>query len=465
MAVNVATLNPNLKFMNTVDGLEISWDDISNLTSFKRYLLLRKRYDYPLTTEDGDIVYEGTDTKVKDTTAENGLSYYYVLYVVVDRTIGSEAFEDYLTSIFFKKVVIVHRLDESARKMYNGLPQLYRTRDILAKEDYKQLQDLPLYRYLCLIGYQFDKIENLIDLVLDNIDIDTCDDKFLPYIARWLGVEYDWSISVTDNRVLIKMMIENYSRKGTYGGLQTLIQSISKSKVEIVVNKEKTPVDASQTAVNQRRTIQVEIYLEADSDSWVGTKQEKVLKVVSQNVPKKNAYTVRVVVLIDFWDTYTKNPKDPNSHDAVKWNSGNENNFKKPNDNILLAGNSIKIKTNDSDVYSEVNDDTETLIIVGYSTLLDKYDKVNRLNDNADVTSILDKYFYDDATMEIDEEVFDLISDDANTDVYAKQSTIDPDVSGIRGFSIRSQNLRGRVGNIVDMIYKNGELIEVRSYS
>jgi phage tail-like protein len=255
--INVSILNPNIVCKNTVDGLEISWDDLSSVQGFKKYHLLRKRYDYSTLATDGDIVYSGTDNSIKDIDIENGVSYYYTLWLVVTRTFGEELVDDYLTNNRFRKNIIVHKLGDSADKMYNSLPGVY------LREDKKLPSEipLPLYRYMQLIGYQFDKVENLVNLILDNIDIDVCDERFLPVIAKWLGVTYDWSLSVTDNRILIKLMIENYSRKGTYDGLLTLVQKISKSRVEILVDK--TPVlnTASYEEIKQRRTVIVDIYI------------------------------------------------------------------------------------------------------------------------------------------------------------------------------------------------------------
>ena len=363
----------------------------------------------------------------------------------------------YLTSNRFRKVVIIHKLGKSADKMYRALPQVYRTYDIKAKNAYNQTLDLPLYRYLCLIGYQYDKVENLISLILDNIDIDTCEDKFLPYLAKWLGVEYDWSISVTDNRVLIKMMIENYLRKGTYDGLKTLIQSISKSKVDIIVNKDLTPSHASMSAVNARRTIQVEIYLDSESDSWVGSRQEKVLKVVSQNVPKKNAYTVRVVVLIDFWDTYTKKVSDRKSKDKLVWKTSD--NFTGATDNDSFDNIVDKLFV---DKCKSGIDEENVPTTINYDVIYEPYGK--KIKDDNSSTSVLGKFYFDDYTIQVEDSLYDKIDDSGNTDVYLRRDLVDPDISGTRGSSIRSKNLRGVKTNFMDMIYKNGELIEVRTY-
>lgn len=304
MAIKVTTLDPHFTHKNTIDGIELSWDDVSSeIPNFLRYRLMRKRYDYSNTTRDGVILIDGPETFIKDTEAENGFSYYYTIFIVVDEIASNgEHYENFLTNYTFKKNVTIHKMNKSGQVIYNDMPQLYRTEDQKIESDIM----LPLLRYLSLMGYQFDKIDNLIELVLDNIDIETCDERFLPILAKFLGVDYDWSLTVSDNRTLIKTMIANYNRKGTRDGLVFLLQTISNTNCDVTVDKTLTPVTASLEDIKKRRTVTTIIYLEHGNENWVGQRQEKVLDIVRLNIPKKNAFSIVVVLAYEYDEYYEK---------------------------------------------------------------------------------------------------------------------------------------------------------------
>lgn len=292
-----SNIQPNLECFNTIKGLRISWDDLSSEVGFIKYRLLRKKYGYSVAETDGIIVCEGVNNFVLDEDVENGALYYYTLYVI--KNISAE--EVYMTGSKFRMSTITHVLGDSADKMYNSLPDIYINEDAKVSE----VNKMPLYRFLKLIGYQYDKIENYINNIFYNIDIDNCDVRYLPMIAKFLGIRYDWSLTASDNRALIKIMVDSYDKKGTYDGLKTILQNISKSEVDITIDK--TPVLRTGTSeeITQRRTVKIDVYLSGTNSSWIKSRTDKLVTIIYQNVPKKNLkYVVLNVNVVDYSGLY-----------------------------------------------------------------------------------------------------------------------------------------------------------------
>ena len=94
-------------------------------------------------------------------------------------------------------------------------------------------QNKPLWRFMNLFCYPFNKLNVFADTMLSQVDIDTCDEVYLPYHAKWLGQFYDERFGADINRLILKTVYEAEPYIGTETGLKYILQRVFKAEVEM----------------------------------------------------------------------------------------------------------------------------------------------------------------------------------------------------------------------------------------
>lgn len=107
---------------------------------------------------------------------------------------------------------------ETTERMYARLPEFYRVADLT------QLGDLPLLRYMSLVGDQASELETIVDrLPTDLADPATADDAWLTWLAQAVGVQLPAGLSEEERRNAVL-----YSSSGWRAGTKQAIRDAAK---------------------------------------------------------------------------------------------------------------------------------------------------------------------------------------------------------------------------------------------
>lgn len=208
-----------------MDRVSLKWDKFSDTA---RYVVVRKRISIPVGLFDGTRIYTGNDISYDDYAVINGDIYYYRLIILPDKN-------DDLTYLTDNKCVCraialnFNSMDiDYAYELYNTFPEDVKYRDALLKG-----QNEPLKRFVRLFCYTFNKLNTYADTIINQTDVDTCDEIYLPYHAKWQGRFYDARFGADINRLYLKTMEEAEPFIGTKAGLTYILQRVFKTSVEI----------------------------------------------------------------------------------------------------------------------------------------------------------------------------------------------------------------------------------------
>lgn len=121
--------------------------------------------------------------------------------------------------------------------LFNLLPKHYHNKDI---EDHTKLKDVgfgeegQLCRFLRIFNLEFDKAKDFIDNLNNIWDIDSTPDKYLPYIAYLVGIDFNYDIDIKRARKEIKNAVPIYKRKGTLPSIKQLVKGITTYDIDLV---------------------------------------------------------------------------------------------------------------------------------------------------------------------------------------------------------------------------------------
>lgn len=293
-------VNPNLVIANTLHGVHIEWDNVEGEDRFFRFVIIRNQLNYPKSVLDGIEVFRGTENTFLDTSVKNGEMYYYTLYYAIGYAQKSKN-TTYITNNNCRFSITALLEGSMADLFYRNFPRIYRSYDAqvnLEDENFNQ----PLYRMMKVVGYEFDKCSTFINMIYDVIDIDKCPPTMLPTLMGFLGVDYDWNLSVKENRLLAKIKTSAYRKKGTKPGLRLVLTNLLKSRIEIEIPRVRVKRTATKEEILEKRTITIRAYNFSSDFAWVEDNYEKFLETIKEFVPRK--LSVKLVLINNFLDEY-----------------------------------------------------------------------------------------------------------------------------------------------------------------
>lgn len=298
-------INVDITYENTIFGISIEWEnefsvDESELDPTFNYVLVRNNMRYPRNELDGIELYRGVNNSYLDNDIKNGETYYYSLYFSFS---NAQNENEYLKTSDCDFSIIAILEGDTAKTIYNHFPRLYRKYDDEINKD-DEILNKPLYRICRVFGYELDKIKTYVDKLYDVIDIDKCPDIMLPNLMKFLGVYYDWKLSSKENRILAKIKVSAYSKRGTISGLRIVLTNLLKSKIEISVPKNVVRKDSTPEEIKAKRTITIYAYNFQSDFVWVEDNYLKFMDVINEFVPKK--LNVRLVLTNSFFDEYLR---------------------------------------------------------------------------------------------------------------------------------------------------------------
>lgn len=216
--------NMEMEIDSLTNCINIYWDEYE-LREVKSYVLVRKRYSIPRNINDGYVVFDGLDTECSDTNIKNGELYYYRLFICFDEDkYSNNVISD---SKCVAKAIGFTNTTDYGELIYNTFPEQVKY------DDYKQNKNFPLKRFMQTIAFPFNRIDTYADAMLEQLDIDTCDEIFLPYFARWNGKDYNYHFGSDLNRLILKTLNDAEPYMGTEQGVVYILQRIFKAEVKI----------------------------------------------------------------------------------------------------------------------------------------------------------------------------------------------------------------------------------------
>ena len=217
--------NINFDVKAKLNKVIISWDKYSNDAE---YLVIKKKMGKPFGQSDGIQVYEGKDTIVEDVDIKNGVLYYYRLFILYDPL---DKFQYISDNRCVARIITLNDKEWTnyGKHLYEQTPRDVRYNDSMLEQ--------PLKRFLDILSFPFNKIETFSNLMIEQIDIESCDEKYLPYHAKWINCLYDERFGSDINRLILKTMNEAEPYIGTKTGLTYILQRIFKAEVEITQEK------------------------------------------------------------------------------------------------------------------------------------------------------------------------------------------------------------------------------------
>lgn len=98
------------------------------------------------------------------------------------------------------------------------IPSIYRQYDT---------EDKVLKRFLDIFGSEFDVIQTYSDFFTNIFNADTCDARFFPYLAQYVGADYFEVLKSTQIRNYIKGIVYTYTVKGTRNAIETHVETLT----------------------------------------------------------------------------------------------------------------------------------------------------------------------------------------------------------------------------------------------
>jgi len=115
--------------------------------------------------------------------------------------------------------------DTALQRWGGGLPEEAHT-VIEVDED-------PIRRFLFLFQHMMTTVTDRIDRIVDLTDPMSCESKFLPWLASWVGFQLDEALPIQQQRELVRRAIHLYRTRGTRGGIEEMVRVLTSAPVRV----------------------------------------------------------------------------------------------------------------------------------------------------------------------------------------------------------------------------------------
>lgn len=210
-----------------MDCIRLSWTPYNNMENV-RYVIVKKKSSIPFRQDDGMLVYDGTDLTVSDFDIRKGVLYYYRLFIYPD---SADEFKYISDEKCIVRAISLKDMLNYGDYLYKNTPMDVRYQDSKRSKDPEK--NYPLKRFFQTIAYAFNRINVYDDLLLEQLDIDNCDEHYIKYHAKWMHELYDERFGADISRLILKTMAEAEPYMGTETGLRYILQRIFKADVDI----------------------------------------------------------------------------------------------------------------------------------------------------------------------------------------------------------------------------------------
>lgn len=331
-----AISNMKISYTILMNGIHIKWEKYNNLDNV-RYVLVRKKASKPFFNQsDGYTVYDGNGLECEDLTVRNGTLYYYRLFIFPDPDDMHKYISD--SKCVFRCIAIKSsEWTDYGSYLYRNIPRDVRFQDSQINLKVPQ-KNFPLKRFFSLCAYAFNKINVYDDLEIEQIDIENCDEAYLPYHAKWMNCLYDEKFGADINRLILKTMEEAEPYMGTMVGLRYILQRIFKADVEISTSETRSCVTNSgaliacnlytNTQKGSASVISIKLYFDSNNQ-WLSSMQTtgSIMKIILNYCALRTRFEmVFNIIMVERYDR--DRMSDYYLHDTIYEKVGDEYNVK-----------------------------------------------------------------------------------------------------------------------------------------
>ena len=121
----------------------------------------------------------------------------------------------------------------------------------------------PLRRFLFIFQHMMSTITDRIDRLPDLTDPLSCESKFLPWLASWVGFQLDESLPVHQQRELVRRAILLMRTRGTRAGIEEMVRVLTSAPVRVEERIKPTPTVLGKATIIGGRNV-VERYHRAE---------------------------------------------------------------------------------------------------------------------------------------------------------------------------------------------------------
>lgn len=202
--------------------------------------LVRNGFGFPVTPDDGDLLFEGGTT---DTTRS------YVDVGQVPNNSGLIEGRTYYYSIFVRETststwrMAGSNLGVSVKNygtadlMYEYLPTAYKISNVYSITDNDTDINNDLYNFLKVFAFEHDFFKTTVENVKNRYNPITLDGRLIPVLLNEFGFSYEREIGLQRARTLLQNAIKIYSEKGSLSGLKTFVTAFTGFNCEVAFPK------------------------------------------------------------------------------------------------------------------------------------------------------------------------------------------------------------------------------------
>ena len=198
--------------------------------------LVRNGFGFPMTPDDGDLLFEGDNANNVRTyldegqvPANSGLiegqTYYYTVFVrntTTGRWIASGT-----------NLGVAVKNFGTAELMYDYLPAVYKIGNPFTAEDNDSDLNNDLFNFLQIFAFEHDLFKTLATNMKNRYDPLTLDGRLIPLALNEFGFPFEKEIGIQQARSLLKNAIKIYSERGSLSGLKTFVAAFTGFNADI----------------------------------------------------------------------------------------------------------------------------------------------------------------------------------------------------------------------------------------
>lgn len=201
-----------------------------------RIRLVRNGFGFPMTPDDGDLLFEGDNTTNVRTyldegqvPANSGLiegrTYYYTVFVR-NTTTGRWIAAGTNLGVAVKNF-------GTAELMYEYLPAVYKIGNPFTAEDNDTDLNNDLFSFLQIFAFEHDLFKTLATNMKNRYDPLTLDGRLIPLALNEFGFPFEKEIGIQQARSLLKNAIKIYSERGSLSGIKAFVTAFSGFNVDV----------------------------------------------------------------------------------------------------------------------------------------------------------------------------------------------------------------------------------------
>lgn len=192
--------------------------------------LVRNGFGFPMTPDDGDLLFEGSPSSDVRTYLDEGQvpnnsgliegrTYYYTIFV--RQTTNNR----WITAGTNLGVAVKNY--GTADLMYEYLPTVYKLKNPYSALDNEDTINEDLFNFLQIFAFEHDLFKTTTANMKNRYDPLTLDGRLIPLLLNQFGFAFEKEIGLQQARSLLKNAIKIYSERGSLSGLKTFVTAFT----------------------------------------------------------------------------------------------------------------------------------------------------------------------------------------------------------------------------------------------